>query len=221
MDKDLWIVALFLGVLLLSAALIVWMFLSLLRSELEDERRQLIVGRASLWAFTAMVGATLIEVIETAAGLSVCAPDSGGSDVCRFPGVVQAQIRRVSGPWKIRSGLCGRSGASPRRIWPGAAASPVRPSMPSKIINMIPPSPWPSVLPGSWRPQWTGCSSRPSDGKKTFRRAQQSGSPRGAALLLVSGSESWEWNYIRTRRSTGVRDRSQAAGRESSRVAGN
>ena len=42
MDKDLWIVALFLGVLLLSAALIVWMFLSLLRSELEDERRQLI-----------------------------------------------------------------------------------------------------------------------------------------------------------------------------------
>ena len=45
MDKDLWIVALFLGVLLLSAALIVWMFLSLLRSELEDERRQLIVGR--------------------------------------------------------------------------------------------------------------------------------------------------------------------------------
>ena len=44
MDKDLWIVALFLGVLLLSAALIVWMFLSLLRSEL--------------------------EVIETAAGLS-------------------------------------------------------------------------------------------------------------------------------------------------------
>lgn len=70
MDKDLWIVALFLGVLLLSAALIVWMFLSLLRSELEDERRQLIVGRASLWAFTAMVGATLIEVIETAAGLS-------------------------------------------------------------------------------------------------------------------------------------------------------
>ena len=78
-----------------------------------------------------------------------------------------------------------------------------------------------AFLPGSWRPQWTGCSSRPSDGKKTFRRAQQSGSPRGAALLLVSGSESWEWNYIRTRRSTGVRDRSQAAGRESSRVAGN
>ena len=62
MDKDLWIVALFLGVLLLSAALIVWMFLSLLRSELEDERRQLIVGRASLWAFTAMVGATLIAL---------------------------------------------------------------------------------------------------------------------------------------------------------------
>lgn len=56
MDKDLWIVALFLGVLLLSAALIVWMFLSLLRSELEDERRQLIVGRASLWAFTAHGG---------------------------------------------------------------------------------------------------------------------------------------------------------------------
>ena len=92
MDKDLWIVALFLGVLLLSAALIVWMFLSLLRSELEDEaaaahRRP---GQ-SVGLHTAMVGATLIEVIETAAGLSdegpavpVCAPDSGGSDVCRF-----------------------------------------------------------------------------------------------------------------------------------------
>ena len=44
------------------------------RSELEDERRQLIVGRASLWAFTAMVGATLIEMIETTAGLSDGAP---------------------------------------------------------------------------------------------------------------------------------------------------
>ena len=44
--------------------------------------------------------------------------------------------------------------------------------------------------------------------------------PGGDALLLVSGSESWEWSYIRTRRSTGVRDRSQEAGRESSRVAG-
>ena len=70
MDKDIWIISLFLGVLLFSAALIVWMFLSLLRSELEDERQQFIVGRASLWAFTAMVGATLIEMIETAAGLS-------------------------------------------------------------------------------------------------------------------------------------------------------
>ena len=87
--------------------------------------------------------------------------------------------------------------------------------------NMTQPYPWPSAWPGSWRRRWTGCSSRPSDGKKTFRHAQQSGSPGGAALLLVSGSESWEWDYIRSRRSTGVRDRSQAAGRESSRVAGN
>lgn len=56
----------FLAVLLLSAALIVWMFVSLVRSELEDERRQMIVGKASTWAFIAVVGAELIEVIRTA-----------------------------------------------------------------------------------------------------------------------------------------------------------
>ena len=50
-----------------------------------------------------------------------------------------------------------------------------------KIINMIPPSPWPSVLPGSWRPQWTGCSSRPSDGKRRFD-ARSRAAPRGEPL---------------------------------------
>ena len=37
-------VVIFLAVLILSAVLIVWMFVSLVRSELEDERRQMIVG---------------------------------------------------------------------------------------------------------------------------------------------------------------------------------
>lgn len=40
-------VVIFLAVLILSAVLIVWMFVSLVRSELEDERRQMIVGKAS------------------------------------------------------------------------------------------------------------------------------------------------------------------------------
>ena len=53
-------VVIFLAVLILSAVLIVWMFVSLVRSELEDERRQMIVGKASTWAFIA------VEVIRTA-----------------------------------------------------------------------------------------------------------------------------------------------------------
>ena len=59
-------VVIFLAVLILSAVLIVWMFVSLVRSELEDERRQMIVGKASTWAFIAVVGGDLIEVIRTA-----------------------------------------------------------------------------------------------------------------------------------------------------------
>ena len=55
-------VVIFLAVLILSAVLIVWMFVSLVRSELEDERRQMIVGKASTWAFIAVVGGDLIEV---------------------------------------------------------------------------------------------------------------------------------------------------------------
>ena len=51
-------VVIFLAVLILSAVLIVWMFVSLVRSELEDERRQMIVGKASTWAFIAWWAAT-------------------------------------------------------------------------------------------------------------------------------------------------------------------
>ena len=58
---------LFLGVLLLSVVLIVWMFVSLVRSEIEDERRKLIVGKASTWAFIATTGATVIELVEVTA----------------------------------------------------------------------------------------------------------------------------------------------------------
>ena len=60
-------VVIFLAVLILSAVLIVWMFVSLVRSELEDERRKLIVGKACTWTLIATVGANLIEVIEVAA----------------------------------------------------------------------------------------------------------------------------------------------------------
>ena len=59
-------VVIFLAVLILSAVLIVWMFVSLVRSELEDERRQMIVGKASTWAFIATTGAILIETVEVA-----------------------------------------------------------------------------------------------------------------------------------------------------------
>ena len=54
----------FLGVLVVSVVLIGWMFVSLVRSELEDERRKLIVGKASTWAFIATAGAILIETVE-------------------------------------------------------------------------------------------------------------------------------------------------------------
>ena len=57
----------FLGLLVVMAALIVWMFVSLVRSEIGDERRKLIVGKACTWTLIATVGANLIEVIEVAA----------------------------------------------------------------------------------------------------------------------------------------------------------
>ena len=60
------IVYLFLGLLALSAALIVWMLFTLVRSEVDDERRKLIVGKASTWTLIATVGGNLIEVIEVA-----------------------------------------------------------------------------------------------------------------------------------------------------------
>lgn len=59
-------VYLFLALLVLLVVLIIWMFVSLVRSELEDERRKLIVGKACTWTLIATVGANLIEVIEVA-----------------------------------------------------------------------------------------------------------------------------------------------------------
>ena len=59
-------VYLFLALLVLSVVLIIWMFVSLIRSELEDERRKLIVGKACTWTLIATVGANLIEVVEVA-----------------------------------------------------------------------------------------------------------------------------------------------------------
>lgn len=57
---------LFLALLALAVVLIAWMFVSLVRSEVEDERRKLIVGKACTWTLIATVGANLIEVIEVA-----------------------------------------------------------------------------------------------------------------------------------------------------------
>ena len=103
-------VVIFLAVLILSAVLIVWMFVSLVRSELEDERRQMIVGKASTWAFIAVVGGDLIEVIRTAvqqpsrgAGLPLYPAGNGGGGVCGLFGLVQAQVRRLSMENKIRA----------------------------------------------------------------------------------------------------------------------
>ena len=58
---------LFLALLVLSVVLIIWMFVSLVRSELEDERRKLIVGKACTWTLIATVGAQIIELVRTAA----------------------------------------------------------------------------------------------------------------------------------------------------------
>ena len=57
----------FLGVLILSAGLIVWMMVSLVHSEVADERRRLIVGKACTWTLIATVGAEIIELVRTIA----------------------------------------------------------------------------------------------------------------------------------------------------------
>ena len=49
----------FFGVLVLSAGLIVWMMVSLVHSEVADERRRLIVGKACTWTLIATVGAEI------------------------------------------------------------------------------------------------------------------------------------------------------------------
>ena len=77
---------LFLALLVLSVVLIVWMFVSLVRSELEDERRKLIVGKACTWTLIATVGANLIEVIE------VAAQQPNGEPVAHFIRLVVAAL---------------------------------------------------------------------------------------------------------------------------------
>ena len=57
----------FFGVLVLSAGLILWMMVSLVHSEVADERRRLIVGKACTWTLIATVGAQIIELVRTAA----------------------------------------------------------------------------------------------------------------------------------------------------------
>lgn len=57
----------FFGVLVLSAGLIVWMMVSLVHSEVADERRRLIVGKACTWTLIATVGAQVIELARTIA----------------------------------------------------------------------------------------------------------------------------------------------------------
>ena len=57
----------FFGVLVLSAGLIVWMMVSLVHSEVADERRRLIVGKACTWTLIATVGAQIIELARAIA----------------------------------------------------------------------------------------------------------------------------------------------------------
>ena len=57
----------FFGVLVLSAGLILWMMVSLVHSEVADERRRLIVGKACTWTLIATVGAEIIELVRTIA----------------------------------------------------------------------------------------------------------------------------------------------------------
>ena len=57
----------FFGVLVLSAVLILWMMVSLVHSEVADERRRLIVGKACTWTLIATVGAEIIELVRTIA----------------------------------------------------------------------------------------------------------------------------------------------------------
>lgn len=88
-------VVIFLAVLILSAVLIVWMFVSLVRSELEDERRQMIVGKASTWAFIAVVGGDLIEVIRTAVQQPSGEPASPFIQLARRYGVSRQTINAI------------------------------------------------------------------------------------------------------------------------------
>ena len=67
-----WVVWMFLAVFGLSAALIVWMLAALVRAEVDDERRRMIVGRASTWTLIAVVGG---DVLDLAASM-VWAADS-------------------------------------------------------------------------------------------------------------------------------------------------
>ena len=57
----------FVGILVLSAALIVWMMVTLVHSEVADERRKLIVGKACTWTLIATVGGQIIELVEVTA----------------------------------------------------------------------------------------------------------------------------------------------------------
>ena len=57
----------FFGVLVLSAGLILWMMVSLVHSEVADERRRLIVGKACTWTLIATVGAEIVELARTIA----------------------------------------------------------------------------------------------------------------------------------------------------------
>ena len=113
---------LFLAFLALSAALIVWMFLSLVR--LGDERRQLIVGNACTFSFMGMAGYLLLrtlvfllgegrELLHPLITLMVAAYLFAGS---------LAWYRHKLGvsPWTTRSAPCGKPWACPRRSWPKA-----------------------------------------------------------------------------------------------------
>ena len=76
----------FVGILAVSAVLIVWMMVTLVHSEAADERRKLIVGKACTWTLIATVGGQILELVE------VTAVRPGGAPASPFVSLVVTAV---------------------------------------------------------------------------------------------------------------------------------
>ena len=143
---------LFLAFLALSAALIVWMFLSLMR--LGDERRQLIVGKACTFSFMGMAGYLLLrtlvfllgegrELLHPLITLMVAAYLFAGS-------LAGTGTSWGVSPWTTRSAPCGKPGLSQEELAKACGVSPPDPSTPIENNKYDPTWPWPSTWPKPW-----------------------------------------------------------------------